>query len=110
MELEQKMEKIGPESFQCSEGGPMTIADAVQLTGQIRRFQMLSSDCEAMRDNIAKIAPSTQQEAFDAQVGVHKLLCFKEEGGKTCRQLNCHNSAKDTEFRRAIAEFKHRLE
>eukprot|EP00929_Paragymnodinium_shiwhaense_P113998 TRINITY_DN82300_c0_g1_i1.p1 TRINITY_DN82300_c0_g1~~TRINITY_DN82300_c0_g1_i1.p1 ORF type:complete len:438 (-),score=118.13 TRINITY_DN82300_c0_g1_i1:186-1499(-) len=91
-------------------GNAFSLPEAELASGKIRRFQVLSQDCEVMRDNIGKLAPTPELERFDGKFKADELHCFKEEGGKGCKQLNCYNSAADADFRSKLADFRRKLE
>lgn len=104
--------KVQGQEALCGEGSARAFsnAEAEQTLGKIRRFQILSQDCEAMRDNIGKLAATPELERFDGKVGTEELQCFKEPGGKGCKQLNCYNGADDVDFRNHLAESRRKLE
>merc|ERR1712187_462047 len=88
-------------------------AEALNALTRIRRFQILSADCEAMRDTAGKVAPTLAEETF-APSGKsshgQKLNCYRLKDDKACQQLNCYRSHDDAAFRARLAELKSKMD
>eukprot|EP00928_Gymnodinium_smaydae_P047606 TRINITY_DN3178_c0_g2_i1.p1 TRINITY_DN3178_c0_g2~~TRINITY_DN3178_c0_g2_i1.p1 ORF type:complete len:436 (+),score=98.98 TRINITY_DN3178_c0_g2_i1:78-1385(+) len=95
----------------CGPGGKMAMPQVIQLQTKIRRFQMLTKDCELMRDAIGTVAPSQKDEMFPGMSGIDKLDCYRNRpGAARCQALNCYSGAVDIPFRNSLAEFRKKLD
>lgn len=89
----------------CS-GGEAQVKEAL---GKIRRLQILSSHCEDLRDNMARIAPSLEDEQFSRNGA--DLHCYRAKPGDgACQQLNCYRGPEDQEFLRKVQELRMKLD
>lgn len=87
-------------------------ADVEMFLGKMRRFQILSSDCMRIRENVAKLASMPSEEAFaeDGTSNTVALNCYQNKGSKACVQLNCYRGFDDDSFRAKLQKFKYKLE
>jgi len=113
-------DRVQDKPFVCGTGdasagaeaqGSWSGAEALNALTRIRRFQMLSADCEVMRDNVAKLAPEPSQEVFAPTGSNHgkKLNCYKLKDSPACQQLNCYKGPDDETFREHMQLFKTKM-
>merc|ERR1712146_466956 len=67
-------------------GGPeLSQAEVKNTLTVIRHFQLLSQDCENMRDTAAKLSPEVADEQFPGTSAGKKLNCYKNKGEEVCQ-------------------------
>lgn len=91
----------------------MALAEA---KAKLMRFQLLSSDCESMRDTVPRLMPASEEESW-AESGAYrgKALNCEHPGeangktGKSCRQLNCYRGPDDAELQVKLQEYESKI-
>jgi len=114
--LEQTyQERIEDKSFVCGkteEGSGFSPAEVLDAQIHIRRFQILSADCEMIRDQVPKLAGSLKKEEFaiSGEMNGHQLNCYKAKDSTACQQLNCYRGFDDEALQNHLREFKAKMD
>lgn len=83
-----------------------------EALSKIRRFLILSQDCQAMNANINKIARLPQDKEFapDGTFAYEPLNCYKIKDRDGCQQLNCYAGPEEHLFRSQLKMFRSLME
>merc|ERR1719221_313205 len=67
-------------------------SETMDALTRIRRFQILSADCEMMRQTVSKLASEPEEAMFGltGKFAGKRLNCYNPENSKACKVLNCY--------------------